>query len=297
MIATVTRISTTGRAIPSSVSRHTLEDMSRMKSVHRLVGAVLLAASITAAALPVAAQDVPTSTDLDSTAWTLATITRDGAATSVTTEAGATLDFVADRAGGSVGCDRYAAPFTTEAAKLSFGAIESTRTLCDEDTVAWTMSYLDALSSVADFASVDGTLRLLDGAGVEVLTFEAAPMPGVEGSWSVSGIFDGSAMVAPVGDIQPSLAFLPDGRVQGHGGCNGFGGPYAVNGSDIAIGPLMSGIASCDAELDAQEVALLESLRQAFTWDIADGVLELRDSSDIVVVAAGPTLGSGHAVR
>jgi heat shock protein HslJ len=255
-----------------------------------IVGATLGAALVALMAGGVGAQGPAVSTPpphrLDSTNWALASITMDGTPTPVASDPAVTLEFVGDRAGGSVGCDRDLAPFAAEGAALTFGDIETTRTPCDETSSALTTAYLAALSSAVSFSEADGTLSLLDTAGAPLLGFGPAPMPSVDGSWTVTGFSDGSSMVTPSPDTAPALAFKPGGTLEGTGGCHRFGGPFGVSESDIAIGPLMSTIRRCDDTLDAQETRLLESLQQAYTWAITSGDLELRSYEGLPVVTA-----------
>jgi heat shock protein HslJ len=252
---------------------------------------MLAAALVVTTAAATAARDAdgPGPTPLDSTNWTLASIVRDGVATPVADGMGATLGFVRDQAGGTVGCDRYSVPYASEASSLTFGAPETTRERCDAARSAWVGPYFAALGAVRGFDMAEGSLDLLDADGTTVLAFEPAPMPSLEGSWVVTGFHDGSALAQPSPGSVPSLAFLTDGRLLGDGGCNEFRGSYALSEEQIAIGTLMSAVAWCSPDLDAQEVRLLESLQQSFTWTVADGSLELRGYEDDLLVTAEPS--------
>jgi heat shock protein HslJ len=218
---------------------------------------------------------------LDSTNWSLTTIGSGDAST-----AGVTLDFVGKDAGGSVGCDRYLATYAADATALTFDAVETTRTPCDETTQAVAMSYLTALPTVAAYTTDGGVLTLTDATGTPVLTFASAPMPWVEGTWVALDSAGASATGSPSPDGGHRLAFSPGGRVLGDGGCNTFEGPYAVNADEIAIGPLMSTTKSCGADPDANELGFLTALQQAFTWDITSDRLELKDYDGQLVVTA-----------
>lgn len=87
---------------------------------------------------------------------------------------------------------------------------------------------------------------------------------------------------------RPTIVFGADGRVQGTGSCNGYGGPYRLDGDAIEIGELASTLILCqDPEIGVQEEAFMAALRGAQTWRIdAAGKLQLSGLSEIV---AGPT--------
>lgn len=92
---------------------------------------------------------------------------------------------------------------------------------------------------------------------------------------------------------RPTIAFGTGGQVVGTGSCNGYGGPYRVDGDAIEVGELASTLILCqDAAIGAQEAAFMAALRGAQTWRIGDGdELHLSGISEIVgrAAAAGPS--------
>jgi heat shock protein HslJ len=257
-----------------------------MRAVPVALAMVAALAGSTAAQSP-AVSGTATADGLDGTNWSLASLTVGGTAMPLVPGAGATLAFVGGAAGGSTGCNRFSAPYTADAATLTLGTIMATRTACDDTSMAFEAAYLTALSTVASYTSVGSTLTLMDGTGATVLAFGAAPMPTVEGSWIVTGFSDGSATITPSTGSGLTVTFTSDGRTEGHGGCNGFGGPYGLSEDQISIGPLMSTMKSCGETLDNQEQDYLGALQQAITWAVTSGTLELRDSTGALLVSAG----------
>lgn len=83
---------------------------------------------------------------------------------------------------------------------------------------------------------------------------------------------------------RPTMAFGTDARVQGTGSCNGYGGPYRLDGDTIEVGDLASTLMLCqDAAISAQETAFMAGLRGAQTWRIdGQGELHLAGVSEIV---------------
>jgi|GEM_PF-660460 len=87
--------------------------------------------------------------------------------------------------------------------------------------------------------------------------------PGVTGKeFRVSAI--GGQMVT--GSRPITINFMEDGRVNGFGGCNSFGGSYGETGGKITFGDLMSTLMAClDYRAGTQESALHATLRGAVT--------------------------------
>jgi heat shock protein HslJ len=70
-----------------------------------------------------------------------------------------------------------------------------------------------------------------------------------------------------------------DGRVSGTGGCNNYGGPYRVSGSNLTIGPeLVSTKIACPAPADGVEQRYLEVLPTVKQYRVAGDKLQLADA-------------------
>jgi heat shock protein HslJ len=268
--------------------------MARQRAIlHALLATSILATVLTgsAAGQSPAASGTATAGALDGTSWSLGSITAAGTTTPIAGGAGATLDFVGDDAGGSTGCNHFSVAYTADGTSLTFSPVTTTRTPCDDAGMALESSYLSAFPTVATYAMTGEALTLMDATGSAVLTFGGAPMPTVEGTWVVTGFNHGSTTVTPSADTLLTVAFSPDGRAHGNGGCNDFVGPFGVSGTDISIGPLMSTTKSCGAALDAQEQQYITALQQGFTWTITSGTLELRDYDNTLWVRASSATG------
>lgn len=113
-----------------------------------------------------------------------------------------------------------------------------------------------------------------------------ASLPGT--SWEVVAIGGTDTLAAP----RPTMAFGADGQITGTGGCNGYSGPYMLDGAAIAIGDLASTLILCEGDVGTQEAAFMAALRGAQTWRImAGGDLELGGFSSILAspAVAGPS--------
>jgi len=100
---------------------------------------------------------------LPGTAWLAEEI-----AGGVAAEVQSTLEFSADRVAGSAGCNRLTGPVAIDGARLTFGALATTRRMCPPPAMEQEQRFLAALGRVRRFEGRDGTLVLL-GDGPEVL--------------------------------------------------------------------------------------------------------------------------------
>ena len=80
------------------------------------------------------------------------------------------LSIAADhRAGGNGGCNNYFTEASFEADRLTFGPAAATRMVCAPEIMAQEAAYFAALAAVAGFELGQGSLRLLDAAGVPLV--------------------------------------------------------------------------------------------------------------------------------
>lgn len=94
-----------------------------------------------------------------------------------------------------------------------------------------------------------------------------------------------------IADARPTIAFGADGQVTGTSGCNGYGGPYTLDGDAIQINDVASTLILCEGDRGNQEVAFMAALRGVQTWRITEPrELHLAGLSEIVArpAADGP---------
>lgn len=250
--------------------------------------AAMTAGLLVAAIAPVAGAQSPAPNQLAGTDWLLGTVE----GTPVVSGTNATLLFADAEAGGNGGCNRFFASYTTDGAStLAFGPVGSTRMACDDATNTFEQGYFTALAAVTGYTLGDGTLELTNATGDVLLAYAATIQTGVEGPWTITMWNNGKGGVEPVPDgISATIAFNPDGTVEGFGGCNGFGGGYSVDGDSIAIGPLMGTMMYCE-DSSAFESQLLIDLQDAATWSVNAGTLDLRDAGGAQMVEATSAIG------
>jgi heat shock protein HslJ len=97
-------------------------------------------------------------------------------------------------------------------------------------------------------------------------------------SWVLSDL-DGAAVTEPA----PTLAFS-ETEVSGTGGCNTFGGPYAVDGDSITFGPISSTLIACEEPAMSQETAFLAAL-DTVTYAIDGDTLTLSGDAGTLAFA------------
>lgn len=81
---------------------------------------------------------------------------------------------------------------------------------------------------------------------------------------------------APVGKTQraPSLRFVSQTQVGGHGGCNSWGGSYELKGNTIKFGQMHSTMMACEHGMDI-EGRFHEMLKKARSLTLDAGTLVL----------------------
>lgn len=231
----------------------------------------------------------PAPSQLANTDWLLATI----GGKPVTSGTNADLLFGLHDASGFSGCNRFTTTYTTDgASSLSFGNMATTRMACDPATNVIETGYLAALGNVARYAMTSDSLTLANASGGTLLTYSAQAPASVEGPWNVTMVNNGVGAVesVPTG-IAAAISFLPEGTVEGFGGCNNFSGGYSVTGDKIAIGPLMSSMKACDDATNKFEAQFLMALQNSAKWSVTTGTLDLRDANGAQQVAATTAIG------
>lgn len=203
-----------------------------------------------------------------------------------------TLQFAILKAAGFGGCNQFSTTFTSDGTStLTFGPIASTRMACAGGGGAFETAYFAALGRVRKY-TIDGDTLKLSGDNAELMTFGAAAPATVEGPWIPTAVNNGAEAVnsVPTG-IEAAFSFLPDGQIEGFGGCNNFSGGYTVEGDQITIGPLMSTMMACADDVNTFESQLLTALQAATTWSVSSGTLDLRDDDGAQQVQATSAIG------
>lgn len=93
-----------------------------------------------------------------------------------------------------------------------------------------------------------------------------------------------------IGELAPPdhaglfVRFESDGKLAGHGGCNGFFGSYELQGGKIEIGPLGATQMACEQAIMDREARFLTALAAVATFERDGTSLTLRDESGTSLV-------------
>ena len=130
-------------------------------------------------------------------------------------------------------------------------------------------------------------------AGLAFLVFAACVPPGTPGGtsqdasipsllnkeWRLTTL-GGAPSITMQGDRQPHVRFLPEGRLEGFGSCNGFSGSYEVTGSALRVRSVAATKMACaDPALNRQETRFFGALESVSSYAISGGELTLRSST------------------
>ena len=178
---------------------------------------------------------------------------------------------------GTAGCNTYRASYTLDGDSLEISEPAGTLIGCPPPVDEFERAYLDALGQVASWELDGEELVLSDADGSELLRFEVAS---ITGSWTVTGINTGDAIVSPIVGTELTAVFGDDGSLTGSAGCNNYTTTYTADAGDIQIEPLAATKKFCpDPEgIMEQETAYLAALGAAATYGFNGPTMGVSDS-------------------
>jgi heat shock protein HslJ len=198
---------------------------------------------------------------------------------------GISAQFTTDsKVSGSAGCNRYNGTYTVSGSNITFfSPLATTMVMCEQTVMDQESAYLKALGEAKTFAIRGDQLTLAgaDGAVLAVYKVQSQDLAG--SNWEATNFNNGQqAVVGVLEGTTLTASFGKDGRLTGNAGCNNYNGPYKVNGTQIAIGPLASTMKACSdpAGIMDQETQFTAALQSAATYQIEGNVLELRTKDD-----------------
>lgn len=109
----------------------------------------------------------------------------------------------------------------------------------------------------------------------------------VVGTWRLDayGAPGNTTPAAP--DVDTSIVFKEDGKIEGNVGCNGFGGDYTVEGNSITFGPIVSTLMFCEGPVGDQETTTLNVLVETVSYTLEGDTLTITssDGSEVIVLS------------
>jgi heat shock protein HslJ len=171
-------------------------------------------------------------------------------------------NFTAKRVSGSSGCNSYNAAYTVDGSAMTIGpGIASTQRACASGPTAVERAYLERLAKVRSYAIKGTTLSLFGTGDSLLLAFTSADAArAIEGQWSVTGFYTGSAIQSVINGTEITADFDAS-SVSGSTGCSTYQADYTITGSKIAFGTVSTGDGTCqDADQQQQAEQYLAAL-------------------------------------
>jgi heat shock protein HslJ len=251
----------------------------------------------------------PAPAALSGTSWTLVSLAgEDGTMAPVLAGTNVTAAFGTDgRVGGSAGCNRYGANYTTDGASLTIEPAVRTEMYCSEPPGIMDQEdrYLALLAEVASYrverVTADGErvplvetvsswmesdrLVLTDSEGADLLVFERAArtpdLPLVGTDWVLDAYSTGGDAVSSViANTTVTAKFAADGAVTGSAGCNHYGGNYSLDGANLSVSSIYSTLMYCTTPgVMEQEGKYLGHLENVSSYRVEGDRLTLTDAA------------------
>lgn len=112
-------------------------------------------------------------------------------------------------------------------------------------------------------------------------------------SWALISFGPAGAPVAVLPDSTITLEFAADGQAGGHGGCNTYGGSYAVDDGELVFGEMISTLMACaDADITEQETQYLAALATAGRFEVTADSLTIWYDDGSGVLNFAPASGT-----
>ena len=107
------------------------------------------------------------------------------------------------------------------------------------------------------------------------------------GTWRLVSYGSPGNLTPAAPDVDTSITFGEDGKVDGNVGCNGFGGDYTVDGNTITFGPIVSTLMFCEGPVGEQETTTLNVLVETVTFVMEGDTVTFTsaDGSEVIVLA------------
>lgn len=123
--------------------------------------------------------------------------------------------------------------------------------------------------------------------GVVLAACSGGASDSLTGTWRLVSYGSPASLTPAVPDVDTSITFTEDGKVEGNVGCNGFSGDYTVEGNTITFGPIVSTLMFCEGPVGDQETTTLNVLVETVTFVMEGDTLTITaaDGSEVIVLA------------
>ena len=129
------------------------------------------------------------------------------------------------------------------------------------------------------------TMLVVSGALLAACTGGASAS--IIGDWKLVSYGSPANPTPAAPDVDTSIVFGADGKVNGNVGCNGFGGDYTVDGNTITFDQIVSTLMFCEGPIGDQETTTLSVFTGSTTFMLDGDTLTITsaDGSSVVVLA------------
>ena len=206
--------------------------------------------------------------------WELVSYGTSDAETPVVAGTTITLAFLEDNGvAGSGGCNQYASSYTVEGDAITFSPVLSTRRFCAaEGAMDQERAYFAALETASRFAMSGNQLIIEYGDGGRLIFSRVYVLSGSQ--WRLVSYGAPGAETPVIAGSTVTLVFSEAEGVGGTGGCNGFGGSYAVVDDTISFSEIISTRGFCaESGVMDQERAYFEALESAARFELSSDQL------------------------
>lgn len=114
----------------------------------------------------------------------------------------------------------------------------------------------------------------------------------VVGTWRLDSYGAPGKMTPAAPDVDTSITFTEDGKIEGNVGCNGFGGDYTVEGNTITFGAIVSTLMFCEGPVGDQETTTLNVLVETVSYTLEGDKLTITSSDGSTVIVLSRKLPS-----
>lgn len=107
------------------------------------------------------------------------------------------------------------------------------------------------------------------------------------GTWKLVSYGSSTSLTPAAANVETSLTFGSDGKLNGNVGCNSFNGDYKVNGNTIVFGPIASTMMACADPIGRQESAVFSVFTNSASYKVDGNMLTVTslDGNSIAVFA------------
>lgn len=211
--------------------------------------------------------------------WQLTAMGTAGAPAEIAADTVITLEFpTAQDVTGYGGCNGYSGTYQADDEHIRFAEVIATLMACEDSVVMeQELLFFDLLPLMTQHEVGDGQLTLTSEDGLQQMQFVPSGAYALRRTrWQLTSFTSGGETMTPLEGTPITLEFSTQTDTGGSGGCNSFGGTYAVEDDTITFGNLFSTMMACaDEAVMDQEAWFFETLALVERYNIANGDLIL----------------------